>query len=59
MILLDGNSLTLDDLVAIACDSAPVGLTEPARVRVRAARTVRVDERVDVKNWRTRCQTEK
>ena len=40
MILLDGNSLTLDDLVAIACDSAPVGLTEPARVRVRAARAV-------------------
>ena len=40
MILLDGNSFTLDDLVAIACDSAAVGLTETARVRVRAARAV-------------------
>jgi histidine ammonia-lyase len=40
MIYLDGNSLTLDDLVSIAYDSTPVGLTEPARVRVRAARAV-------------------
>ncbi|MBI4264293.1 MAG: histidine ammonia-lyase [Acidobacteria bacterium] len=43
MILLDGNSLTLDDLVAIAYDAAPIGLTEAARDRVRAARAV-VDE---------------
>ena len=40
MILLDGNSLTLDDLIAIACDSAAVGLTDAARGRVRAARAV-------------------
>ena len=43
MILLDGHSLTLDDLVAIAVDAAPVALTEEARGRVRAAREV-VDE---------------
>src|SRR5687767_12308010 len=43
MILLDGNSLTLDDLVAVAHDAAPVGLTDGARERVRAARAV-VDE---------------
>ena len=43
MIFLDGNSLTLDDLVAIAHGAEPIGLTEAARVRVRAARTV-VDE---------------
>src|SRR5688572_24092327 len=43
MILLDGNSLTLDDLVAVAYAFTPVGLTEAARARVRAARTV-VDE---------------
>jgi histidine ammonia-lyase len=43
MILLDGNSLTLDDLVAIAHDGAPVGLTDAARQRVRDARAV-VDE---------------
>jgi histidine ammonia-lyase len=40
MILLDGNSLTLDQLVAIAEDFAPVGLTDAARGRVRAARAV-------------------
>lgn len=43
MILLDGASLTLDDVVAIAHDFAPAGLTAAARDRVRAARTV-VDE---------------
>jgi histidine ammonia-lyase len=40
MILLDGNSLTLDGLVAIAHDFAPAGLTDAARERVRAARAV-------------------
>jgi histidine ammonia-lyase len=43
MILLDGRSLTLDDLVAVADEGAAVGLTEAARGRVRAARAV-VDE---------------
>jgi len=43
MILLDGNSFTLDHLVAVAHDSASVGLTDTARERVRAARVV-VDE---------------
>ena len=40
---LDGHSLTLDDLVAIAHANAPVSLTDAARARVRAAREV-VDE---------------
>jgi histidine ammonia-lyase len=40
MIHLDGNSLTLDDLAAIAFDHAPVSLTDAARARVNAARTV-------------------
>ena len=40
MILLDGNSLTLDDLVAIAYDSVDVGLTDEARARVRASRAI-------------------
>ena len=40
MIYLDGNSLTLADLVSIAYDSTSVGLTETARGRVRAARAV-------------------
>jgi histidine ammonia-lyase len=40
MIYLDGNSLTLDDLVATANDFAPVALTDAARARVRAARAV-------------------
>jgi histidine ammonia-lyase len=40
MIHLDGNSLTLDDLVAIAHDSAAVELTDGSRARVRAARAV-------------------
>jgi histidine ammonia-lyase len=40
VILLDGNSLTLDDLCAIAFDRAPVSLTDDARARVDAARAV-------------------
>ena len=44
MILLDGHSLTLNDLVAIAHAGAPVGLTDAACERVRAARRV-VDDR--------------
>ena len=43
VILLDGGSLTLDQLVAIAHDDERVGLTDAARGRVRAAREV-VDE---------------
>ena len=43
MILLDGHSLTLDDLVAIAYHAAPVSVSDEARTRVRAARDV-VDE---------------
>ena len=46
MIYLDGSSLTLDELVAIANDFTPVSLTEAARARVRAARAV-VDEFAD------------
>ena len=40
MILLDGCSLTLDDLGAIAYERAPVSLTSEARARVTAARGV-------------------
>jgi len=40
MIHLDGNSLTLDGLTAIALDRAPVSLTAAARARVNAARAV-------------------
>src|SRR5262245_29005203 len=40
MISLDGNSLTLDDLVAIARDHADVSLADSARARVHAARVV-------------------
>ena len=43
MIELDGTSLTLDHLVAIAYDDEKVGLTDAARAQVRAAREV-VDE---------------
>ena len=43
MIELDGTSLTLDHLVAIAYDDEEVGLGDVARQRVRAAREV-VDE---------------
>jgi histidine ammonia-lyase len=43
MIHLDGNSLTIEQVVAIANDFAPVALTEAARARVLASRAV-VDE---------------
>ena len=44
MILLDGSSLTLDQLLAIADHGETVALTDPARDRVRASRAV-VDAR--------------
>jgi histidine ammonia-lyase len=44
MILLDGSSLTLPDLFAIACDDARVGVTDASRAHVQAARTL-VDAR--------------
>lgn len=40
MILLDGSSLSLSGLMAIAHDRARVGLTADARARVRAARAL-------------------
>jgi histidine ammonia-lyase len=40
MIHLDGNSLTIEQLAAIAHDGTAVDLTEAARGRVRAARAV-------------------
>src|SRR5919201_5119523 len=40
MILLDGFSLTIEQLLAIADDSARVALTDAARERVRASRQV-------------------
>jgi histidine ammonia-lyase len=40
VIILDGNSLTLDDLVAIAYGDVQVSLSDAARERVRAARVV-------------------
>ena len=40
MIELDGHSLTLDDLVAIARDFAPVAIADGARARIVAARAV-------------------
>jgi histidine ammonia-lyase len=43
VIRLDGNSLTIEDLVAIARDFVPVAIADEARTRVRAARAV-VDE---------------
>jgi histidine ammonia-lyase len=43
VILLDGNSLTLDDLVAVAYSDVRVSLSDAARERVRAARVI-VDE---------------
>jgi histidine ammonia-lyase len=43
MIHLDGQSLTLDQLVAIAHESEPVAVSGSAQARVRAARAV-VDE---------------
>jgi histidine ammonia-lyase len=44
MVLLDGNTLTLDELVAIADDYAEVALAPDARARVQAARRI-VDAR--------------
>ncbi|HVG54998.1 MAG TPA: histidine ammonia-lyase [Vicinamibacterales bacterium] len=46
MIELDGHSLTLNQLVAIAYDFAPVSISTSARGRVEAARAV-VDEFAD------------
>ena len=46
MIELDGHSLTLDQLVAIAQEEAQVSINDNARARVRAARAV-VDEFAD------------
>jgi histidine ammonia-lyase len=40
MILLDGHSLTIDQLIAIADDHAVVGISDDAAVRVDAARAV-------------------
>jgi histidine ammonia-lyase len=40
MILLDGNSLTLDDLLAIADNGAPVALANVARDHINASRAV-------------------
>jgi histidine ammonia-lyase len=40
MIDIDGNSLTLEQLVAIAQDAAPVAISTDARARVTAARAV-------------------
>lgn len=40
MIAVDGNNLTLADLVSIARDKAPVALDEAARTRVEASRAV-------------------
>jgi len=44
MILLDGSSLTIEQLLAIADRGEPVGLSDAARDRVRASRAV-VDRR--------------
>ena len=46
MISLDGNSLTLEQLVAIAHENAPVAISSEARSRVLASRAV-VDEFAD------------
>ncbi|HQX83343.1 MAG TPA: histidine ammonia-lyase, partial [Vicinamibacterales bacterium] len=40
MVLLDGHSLTLDDLHRVAFDRVPVGLAPEAALRVNAARAV-------------------
>jgi histidine ammonia-lyase len=40
MILLDGDALMLDDLLAVACEASPVALADGARRRVAAARAV-------------------
>src|SRR3954447_7710770 len=44
MVLLDGSTLTLEHLLAIAEHGEPVALTDAARARVRASRAV-VDRR--------------
>ena len=46
MIILDGESFTLDDLVAVAYGDEQLSLSDVARDRVRAARVV-VDEAAD------------
>jgi histidine ammonia-lyase len=46
MIHLDGDSLTLDDLIAIAYDDEQVSLSDLSRDRVRAARVV-IDRAAD------------
>jgi len=46
VIALDGHSLTLDQLVAIAHEQSPVAISDEARARVRAARAV-VEEFAD------------
>ena len=46
MIALNGRSLTLDQLIAVADDAAPVGLAPDARSRVSASRAV-VDRMAD------------
>ena len=40
MVLLDGSSLTLDRVVAVAHRGEPVALTDEARARVNASRAV-------------------
>ena len=40
MILIDGLSLTLDDLQRVAMDGVPIGLTPAAMAAVNAARAV-------------------
>src|SRR5262245_29360377 len=47
VILLDGESFTLDDLVAVAYGDEQLALSDAARERVRAARIV-VDEAADL-----------
>src|SRR4029453_12439011 len=40
MILLNGNTLTLDEILAIADDQTPVGLAPEAATRVDASREI-------------------
>src|SRR5271166_174520 len=39
-VALDGTSLTIDDVAAVAFGSAPVSITKDARARMRVARAV-------------------
>src|SRR5205085_7686885 len=39
-VVLDGSSLTLDDVVAVAVSNVPVELAEPARARMNRANDV-------------------